>query len=471
VISSPDSPLVTPDRSAAEDDALLTAEVDAMASRASRAQGAFESWNDDRIDALLHDLADAFADAAEELAIATVAETGMGSVLDKTFKNQFASLGVYASFAGKPGQGTLTVDAARQVAEVASPVGVVFGVVPVTNPVATAMFKTLIALKGRNALILSFHHRALGVAERTGAIVRGVLKAHGAPLDLVQWVRRAGGRATTKKLMSHPLVSMILATGGTGLVKAAYSSGTPAIGVGPGNAPVLICPDADLDEAARAIVQSKTFDNGLICGAEHNLVVDQRVVQPFLVALTLEGAAVLTGEEERRFFATAVDAGSQSIRSEWIGQTAAAIAAGAGIERPYPIRLLIVRAGLEHLEGVYAGEKLAPFLSLFTVAGEDEGLALCRTLLRHVGAGYTAIIHTASPERVDRFARAIPAGRILVNSPAAQGCCGMTTGLECSLTLGCGTFGGNSTTDNVTFRHLLNIKRVAYGRASQTDEG
>ena len=278
MIASPDFPLVTPDRSAAENDALLTAEVDAMASRASRAQEAFESWNDDRIDALLHDLADAFADAAEELAIATVAETGMGSVLDKTFKNQFASLGVYASFAGKPGQGTLTVDAARQVAEVASPVGVVFGVVPVTNPVATAMFKTLIALKGRNALILSFHHRALGVAERTVAIVQGVLEAHRAPLDLVQWVRRAGGRATTTKLMSHPLVSMILATGGTGLVKAAYSSGTPAIGVGPGNAPVLICPDADLDEAARAIVQSKTFDNGLICGAEHNLVVDQRVV-------------------------------------------------------------------------------------------------------------------------------------------------------------------------------------------------
>jgi acyl-CoA reductase-like NAD-dependent aldehyde dehydrogenase len=270
--------------------------------------------------------------------------------------------------------------------------------------------------------------------------------------------------------MSHPLVSMILATGGTGLVKAAYSSGTPAIGVGPGNAPALICLDADLDEAARAIVQSKTFDNGLICGAEHNLVVDQRVVQPFLLALTLEGAAVLTDEEERRFFASAVDPETGSIRSEWIGQTAAAIASAVGIERPYQIRLLIVRAGLDHLEGVYAGEKLAPFLSLFTVATEEEGLTLCRALLRHVGAGHTAIIHTVSPDRVDRFARTIPAGRILVNSPAAQGCCGMTTGLECSMTLGCGTFGGNSTTDNVTFRHLLNIKRVAYGRASQTEE-
>jgi len=447
-------------------DDQITADVDALVSRASRAQEAFEHWSDERIDALLHDLAESFAAAAEALAIATVEETGMGSVSDKTLKNRFASLGVYASFAGKPGQGTLTVDAARQVAEVASPVGVVFGVVPVTNPVATAMFKTLIALKGRNALILSFHHRALDVAGKALRIVTGVLGAHGAPLDLVQWVRRRGGRETTTKLMRHPQVALILATGGAGLVKAAYSSGTPAIGVGPGNAPAWICADADLEEAARAIVTSKTFDNGLICGAEHNLVVDERVAESFADALVRNGAAVLTGDEEARFAANAVDVESRSLRSEWIGQPAATIAAALGIERPYDIRLLIVRTGSAQLQGIYAGEKLAPFLSWFTVASEDEGLALCRNLLKHVGAGHTAIIHTASAELVDRFARTVPAGRILVNSPAAQGCCGMTTGLECSMTLGCGTFGGNSTTDNVTFRHLLNIKRVAYGRAS-----
>jgi acyl-CoA reductase-like NAD-dependent aldehyde dehydrogenase len=209
---------------------------------------------------------------------------------------------------------------------------------------------------------------------------------------------------------------------------------------------------------------SKTFDNGLICGAEHNLVVDDRVVEPFLEKLTIRGAAVLTDEEERRFLANAVDAGSGSLKADFVGRSAATIAARLGIERPFPVRLLIIRTALSQLDGVYAGEKLAPFLSLFTVSGEDAGLTACRALLKRMGAWHTAIIHTADAARVDRFARAMPVGRILVNSPAAQGCCGMTSGLDISLTLGCGTFGGNSTTDNVTYRHLLNIKRVAYGR-------
>ena len=182
--------------------------------------------------------------------------------------------------------------------------------------------------------------------------------------------------------------------------------------------------------------------------------------------MTRHGAAVLTVDELRAFARRAIDPASGSLRHELIGQSGAMLAREAGVQRPYPIRLLIARTVLSKLDGFYGGEKLAPFLSLFTVSGEDEGLTLCRTLLRRAGAGHTAVIHTANAARVDRFARAMPASRILVNSPAAQGCCGMATGLECSLTLGCGTFGGNSTTDNVTYRHLLNIKRVAHGRES-----
>jgi acyl-CoA reductase-like NAD-dependent aldehyde dehydrogenase len=440
----------------------LESEVDAMVARARAAQAAFEHWTDERVDDLLRDLAETFAARAEDLARATVQETGLGNVRDKTEKNRFASLAVYQSIAGKPAQGPIGERANRRITELASPVGVVLGVVPVTNPVATAIFKTLIALKSRNALILSFHRRALGLARTVGDLVRRELAAHGAPVDLVQWPEQRADRRLTRKLMSHEGVSLILATGGPGLVRAAYASGTPAIGVGSGNAPAWICADADLARAARAIVASKTFDNGLICGAEHNLVVDDRVVEPFTEALERIGAAVLTPAETDRVAPFLVDAERASIRREFIGQSAARIAAAVEIRRTYDIRLLVLPVRFAGSADPYAREKLAPILSLFAVAGEDEGLRLGRALLENDGAGHTAAIHTTNLARIERFARAMPASRILVNTPAAQGCCGSTTGLDCSMTLGCGTFGGGSTTDNVTYRHLLNVKRVAH---------
>jgi len=477
-------------------DSLIDHDVDVAVTRAQRAQAAFENWTDRRIDVLLAEAATTLAGRAEELAIAAVRETGLGNVPDKTIKIRFASLGVYDSLAGHIAQGPLSVDTDRQVIEYASPVGVVFAVAPVTNPVATAIFKMLIALKGRNALILSFHHHAAGVGQLTCGIVREVLKAHGAPADLVQWVPRPS-RKITRRFMAHAGVSLVLATGGQSLVDAAYSSGTPAIGVGPGNAPAWICADADLDHAARAVVASKAFDNGVICGAEHSLVVDGRAAGAFADALTRAGAAILTPDEVHRFAAEAIDPTAGTLRHEFVGKSADTIAAAIGLVRPYPFRLLVLpssglrdavsetrsqRPGLrgftsettaQALGRFSTGEKLAPVLSMFTVDGEDEGLRLCQMLLLIAGAGHTAVIHSANASRIERFARAIPAGRILVNSPAAQGCCGMTTGLACSMTLGCGTFGGNSTTDNVTFRHLLNVKRVAYplgSRGHQYDE-
>ena len=439
----------------------LDYDVDAVVTRAHTAQKAFENWSDPRIDAMLFDIATMLAARAEELAIASVSETGLGNVADKAMKIRFASLGVYGSFAGQAAQGVLSVDAERRVTEIASPVGVVFAVAPVTNPVATAIFKMLIAIKGRNALILSFHHQALGVGRLTCGIVRDALKAHGAPADLVQWVVRPS-RTVTRRFMGHQGVSLVLATGGQSLVEAAYSSGTPAIGVGPGNAPAWICPDADLAGAARAIVGSKSFDNGVICGAEHNLVVDAQVAAPFADALIAHGSAVLTPDEAGRFARQAVDLDTGDLRREFVGQSAATVATAIGVVRPYAIRLIVLPAVFSRSDRFSTGEKLAPVLSMFTVDGEDEGLRLCRTLLTIAGAGHTAVVHSTNAARIERFARVIPAGRILVNSPAAQGCCGMTTGLACSMTLGCGTFGGNSTTDNITFRHLLNVKRVAY---------
>lgn len=443
-------------------EAEVDADVEAMVARAVTAQETFENWTDLRVDALLRELANAFADQAEELAMATVAETGLGNVEDKTIKNRFASLTVFESIAGKITQGQIAVDARRQVSELASPVGVIFAIVPQTGPVETAIFKMLIALKTRNALILSVPRQAFNAGRMAAAIAHRVLIAHRAPADVVQIVERPG-RVTARRFMSHPRVSLVLATGGTGLVKAAYRSGTPAIGVGPGNAPAWVCADAHLERAAAQIVGSKAFDNGLICGAEHNLVVDDRVVPAFVESLTRYGAAVLTRDEERLLFRLgAVDLDSGQLRRDFIGQPAQAMADVLGIERPYPIRLLVVPSDASTLSGFYAGEKLAPWLSFFPASGEDQGLRLCRMILRTAGAGHTAIIHTTSRARMERFARVMPAGRILINAPGAQGCCGMTTGLEHSLSLGCGTYGGNSTTDNITWRHLLNIKRVAH---------
>jgi acyl-CoA reductase-like NAD-dependent aldehyde dehydrogenase len=442
------------------EESRLDNDVDEVVTRAVRAQEAFEHWTDERVDGLLADLAQTFARRAEQLAVVTVGETRMGNVADKILKNRFASESIYESLAGQVAQGPLAVDAERRVTEIASPVGVVFAVLPVTSPVAAAIFKTMIAIKTRNALILSFPHRAFGVGQFVGGIVRDLLTSHGAPAGLVQAVQLMG-RKPTRHFMSHPRVSLVLATGGPGLVKAAYSSGTPAIGVGPGNAPAWVCADADVDAAARAIVDSKSFDNGLICGAEHNLVVDSRVAMALADALKKHGAAILTAAENADFFLQSVERKTGEMRRDVIGQAADVIARVIGITRPYPIRLLVIPCAAD-ADGFYAREKLAPVLSMFTVAGEEEGLRRCRALLQKQGAGHTAIIHSSNPSRIERFARAMPASRILVNTSGAQGCCGMTTGLERSLTLGCGTFGGNSTTDNVTYRHLLNIKRVAH---------
>ena len=446
---------------ALDTDIALDLEVDAMVSRARSAQRAFERWSEWRVNELLAALSDTLTDHAEELARASVSETGRGNIADKTVKNQFASRTIFESLIDEPAQGVLSVDADRRVTELASPVGVVFAVVPITNPVATAIFKLLIALKTRNALILSFPQRARGVGQFFTSIVRDVLCSHSVPPDLIQWTR-PGTRKMTTKFMRHRGVSLILATGGAGLVRAAYSSGTPAIGVGPGNAPAWICDDADLDAAAAAVVMSKTFDNGMTCGAEHNLVVDASVALPFTEALTRHGACILTADEAAEFTSRVIDPAHQTLRSELIGQSASHIAARNGIYRPYPIRLLIVRTTARDIAGPYGDEKLAPVLSLFTAASDEEALSLCSSLLERAGTGHTAIIHTASSARADRYADAMPASRIIVNSPGAQGCCGMTTGLAPSMTLGCGTLGGNSTTDNVTYRQLLNIKRVAH---------
>jgi acyl-CoA reductase-like NAD-dependent aldehyde dehydrogenase len=436
-------------------------EVDDMVARAKAAQAQIEAWSEEELDALLRALADEVDLRREELAIATVEETGMGDAAHKARKNRMASRGVYESLTGYRGHGKLHADPERLVTEFASPLGVVFGIVPMTNPVATAIFKTLIAVKSRNALILSFHSATRSTGNRFGDSIQHVLIENGAPTDLIQWVRKRNSRRKTELFMSHPDVSLVLATGGASVVQAAYASGTPAIGVGPGNAPALICSDASADSAAEAIITSKCFDNGLVCGSEHNLVVVQAKLEDFEAALIKRGAAILTPDESRAFLAAAIDPRTNHLRPKLVGKSAMTLAETTGIVRPYTISLLVVPADKPLADNPLALEKMAPVLSLFVVHDEEEGFRICKELLCLEGTGHTAIIHTQNRLRMESFAQLMPAGRTLVNSPGSQGVVGFTTNLDVSLTLGCGSYGKNSTTDNVTYRHLTNVKRMA----------
>jgi acyl-CoA reductase-like NAD-dependent aldehyde dehydrogenase len=437
------------------------AEVDELVTRAAAAQKEILDWPEERVDAVLLHVAQSFAVRAHELAEETVRVTRIGNVPDKTCKNVLASMGVYRSLVGQPASGVISVDEERRVSEIASPAGIVVGLIPATNPAATAIFKTLIAVKGRNALILSFPRGIREVGPQIGTVIQDALRQAGAPPDLVQWIKHGHSRRKTEILMGHPRVSMVLATGGASMVRAAYGSGTPTIGVGPGNAPTLICPDADLDYAAQSVVMSKSFDNGLVCGSENNLVVLASIREAFIAALVRAGAAVLTPEEVAEFGSVVVDPATHHLRPEITGQGAAAMAEYLGIQRDYPIQLIVVPVD-ESADEAWGGEKMAPLLSLFTVADEEEGLKLSLELLQREGTGHTAVIHTKDEALINRFAALMPASRILANSPASHGVIGFTTGLMPSLTLGCGTFGGNSTTDNVSYRNLLNVKRLAH---------
>jgi acetaldehyde dehydrogenase / alcohol dehydrogenase len=428
--------------------------VDAMVSRAAAAQKEIEAWPEDRIDALLASMAHAVAGKAEDLAAAAVRETGLGNVPSKVQKDRLYSLGIYSQLSGKPGLGLLTVDPERNVREIACPVGVVFALGPVTNPVSTFIFKALICVKSRNAVIFSPNRRAVKVAEQVEDLIKGALRQHGAPLDLVQCVRGRTSRKTTAQFMAHEQVSLILAT-----VKAAYSSGTPAIGVGAGNTPVLVCSDADVPRTVYCIRTSKPFDNGTPCGAEHNLVVVAALREAFVRECEKQGVAVLSADEVERFTPQVVRQGRFKLTI--VGRPAAEIAAQAGIRRDYPIQLIVIPTEEVSEANPYAHEKMAPMLSLFTVPDEAAGMKVCRDLLMIEGCGHTAVIYTDHPAWTQQFGDLMPASRILVNTSAVYGMLGLTTGLSISATLGCGTFGGTSTTDNVTHVNVRNVKRMA----------
>ncbi len=438
------------------DDAVVNEIMEA----AVAAQASFSAWPEPPVDALLTDLAQAVAAHAVELGQATVDETGLGVPADKAQKIRFASLGVLGSLLGRVGTGVLGEESPRRVTEIAAPVGVVFAVSPITEPVSTYVYKVLIALKARNSVIVSPHSGSVGSATMAHDLVRTVLHAHGAPDGLVQLAGDRLSRQRTARFLAHPSVGLILATGGETLVRAAYRSGRPAIGVGPGNAPVWIAPDADLERAARCVVESKSFDYSLICGAEQHLILDRSISVPFVAALEALGTRVL-GPEERKTALRSAFTPAGRLRIKLVGRSAREIADALGLPVDEDVRLLAFWDDPEEPSPAGSGERLAPIVTLYEVPTEDAAISLACRLLHHEGIGHTAVVHSEDDDRALRFAEAVPVSRILVNVPASHGCGGALTGLVPSMTLGCGTFGGNSTTDNVGLANVQNLQRVA----------
>ncbi len=445
---------------------VIDHDVNAMVKRGQAAADALQSWSEAQVDNLLDLVCARLMTQAKLLAELAVRETGMGNVSDKIHKNLMACLDVMDDLRGQRASGEISRDETKGIVEYASPVGVVFALVPITSPVGALIFKALICIKSRNAVILSGHRGAAKTGKLTATFIRSALEAGGANPDLVQTVEGRASRMRTSQFLHHPDIGMILATGGPDMVKAAYSAGKPALGVGAGNTPVWVCSDADARRTAHHIVRGKRYDNGIICGSEHNIVVDAAIRERFIEGLEAEGAAVLTPEERARLVSRLVDP-QQHWRREVLGAEADALAKRADIRRPWKIKLLVAPAELNEVEGLWGSEKMALILSLFTVNGTDQGLDTCARILAWHGAGHTAAIHTFDEENIRRFCERMPAARLLVRTPASYGMFGATTDLPLSFTLGCGTFGGNSTTDGVHFRHLLNIKRMALGNQKE----
>ncbi len=434
--------------------------ADELVERAHAAQRACVDLSDAALDAIIIELAIRMQRQAVEFARIEVAETGMGSAVDKAHKMHIVCRDVLQQLVGTRTGGRIC-EQPGGVVEFYSPMGVIFGVTPSTNPVTNGLFKVMLCLKTRNALILSFPKSVTTLADKFLANVEAVLLAHNLPTDMVQRLR-APTRDKVHALMAHPRIDLVLATGGASLVRDAQSSGNPCYGVGPGNVSAYVAHDADLPAAAQHIVMSKAYDHGIICGSENNLVVDTRVLPEFLEHLTREGAAVLDADEKQRAIAAWFDPAHNGVSRAVLGAAPSALAEAAQIRRAYPIKVFVIPAALGEAR-LLAVEKLAPVLALFATT-EADAIDTCVSLLQnHGGVGHTAAIHTRSRELAEAYALKVSAGRVLVNTPSTFGMMGVSTALPVAFMLGSGTWGNNITTDAITWRHLVNVKRLAWG--------
>lgn len=425
------------------------------------AQEEYKQYNQDTIDRIIKAMTLAGIDKHMELAKMAVDETKMGIYEDKVIKNLFSTEYVYHSIKYDKTVGIVNDNEDENYFEVAEPIGVIAGVTPVTNPTSTTMFKCLIAVKTRNPIIFSFHPKAQASSARAAEVVRDAAVKAGAPKYCIQWIEQPSVDAT-KILMNHPDVSMVLATGGASMVQAAYSTGKPALGVGPGNVPCYIEKSANIKRAVSDLILSKTFDNGMICASEQAVIIDRDIADETISIMKDMGCYFLNPDEIKVLEATAIDEEKCAMNPRIVGQPAYKIAEMAGFTVPKDTKILI--APLEGVGPSYplSREKLSPVLALYVVEDYKDGIKKCEEMTEFGGLGHSAVIHSENDAVIREFSQKVRAGRLIVNSPSSQGAIGdLYNSYRPSLTLGCGTMGKNSTTSNVSTSNLINIKRVA----------
>ena len=436
-------------------------DVDGVMARAERAAAAFRRFSQEDTDRVVKAVYETGFKARVRLAKMAVEETKLGRWEDKVIKNVIATRFVYLDIRNMKTVGIISEDAEKGIVEMAEPLGPIFAVTPITNPTSTVLFKILIALKSRNPIIIRPHGAARKCSVEAARLCYEAALGAGAPEDCVQWIRMST-REEVLTLMAHRKTALILATGSVGLVRAAYRSGNPAIGIGPGNVPVYIGRSADVAFAVEQIFISKTFDFGTVCASEQAVVANRDNAEAVLREFRKRKARILTSDEVKRLEPVAFNREQEVMRPEVIGQPAPVIAALAGIDVPADTTLLIAPLEEVGLQSPLSLEILAPILAFYVADDFDQAIDLCRQINRHGGLGHTVSIFSNNEERIEYFVSAMNAGRILVNTPASQGALGGTFNrLTPSLTLACGTGGKNISTDNITARHLLNIHRIA----------
>src|SRR5229473_5253213 len=441
-------------------DLASIAEARALARRAKQAWLELAEFSQERIDAVVDAMAAAATAHTEVFARLAVEETGYGVVEDKIQKNLFSSEKVYNFIRPMKTVGVVARHEERRVIEIAEPFGVVAAVVPSTNPTSTAIYKILISLKARCSVVRRPHPAAVRCITRVAEVMEGAARRAGAPEGAINWMTIVTLEGT-QELMKHRDVAVILATGGMGLVRAAYSAGKPAYGVGPGNAPAFIERTADVKKAVRDIVTGKTFDNGVLCSSENSVVVDEPIAEAVKEEFQASGGHFMS-KAEMDAVARVLVTPQRLPNPVLVGKAATFIAEKCGISVPADTRVLLARlegVGRDHPLSI---EKLCPVLSYYVVNGWREGCERCKQILKYGGMGHTMAIHSQNEAVILEFGLKKPAFRIVVNSPTAHGSIGLTTGLDPAMTLGCGGYGGNITSDNISPRHLLNIKRLAY---------
>ena len=447
-----------------KNETAAAANLTAALERCRQAQSVFAEYTQEQVDKIFKAAAVAANKMRIPLAKMAVEETGMGIVEDKVIKNHYAAEYIYNAYKDTRTCGVIETDEAFGIQRIAEPIGVVAAVIPTTNPTSTAIFKTLICLKTRNAIVISPHPRAKKCTIAAARVVLEAAVEAGAPEGLISWIEQPSLELTNQLMREADL---ILATGGPGMVKAAYSSGKPALGVGPGNTPAVIDDSADILLAVSSVIHSKTFDNGMICASEQSVVVLDSVYDAVRAEFAARGCHLLTAEETEKLRGTILVNGA--LNAKIVGQSAHTIAAMAGVDVPENTKILIGEVTSTALSEAFAHEKLSPVLAMYRAKDFEDALRIADRLVRDGGFGHTASVYldpVGAKQKLDAFAHAMKACRILVNTPSSQGGIGdlYNFRLAPSLTLGCGSWGGNSVSENVGVKHLLNIKTVAIRR-------